>query len=86
MADFKVGEVTHYYQSVGIAMVHLASDLGTGDKIKFVSGDEVLFTQIIEVLQVGYKKLTMARKGELVGLKTINEVKNGTEVYKTTED
>ena len=85
MADFKVGEVTHYYQSVGIAMIHLASDLGMGDKIKFVSGSDVLFTQTIELLQIGYKKITMARKGELVGLKTLKEVKNGTEVYKIEE-
>jgi putative protease len=82
MADFKVGKVTHYYDKIGVAIVELDADLGSGDKVKFVRGGEDLFEQSVESMQIEHKQIKSAKKGDVVGLKADQEVKEGAEVYK----
>ncbi|BCX14868.1 MAG: hypothetical protein KatS3mg088_551 [Patescibacteria group bacterium] len=79
---FKVGKVTHYYDKIGVAVVELTGDLAVGDKIKFVRGGEDLFEQTVESIQVEHNKIDAAKKGETVGLKVDQPLKEGTEIYK----
>jgi putative protease len=80
---FKVGHVTHYYDKLGVAIVELDGNLAVGDKIKFVKGGEDLFEQNVESIQVAHEKKDSADKGDVVGLKTNEIVKEGAEVYKS---
>ena len=82
MADFKIGKVTHYYDKIGVAIVELDGTLSLGDKIKFARGGEDLFEQGVESIQIEHEKKDSAGKGDVVGLKTDAEVKEGAEVYK----
>lgn len=82
MADFKVGKVTHFYDKIGVAVVELDGSIAIGDTIKFVRGGEDLFTQKIGSIQVEHEKKDSAGKGDVVGLKTEGEVKEGAEIYK----
>jgi acetaldehyde dehydrogenase (acetylating) len=84
MADLKVGKVTHYYDKIGVAVVELSGNLTTDDEIKFVRGGEDLFSQKVGSMQVEHEKLDSAGKGQVVGLKTDQEVKEGAEVYKVS--
>lgn len=79
---FKVGRVTHYYDKLSVAIVDLDAPLSVGDKIKFVRGGEDLFSQTVESIQIEHEKKDTAGKGDVVGLKTNEAVKEGTEVYK----
>lgn len=79
---FKVGHVTHYYDKIGVAIVELDAPLAVGDRIKFVRGGEDLFEQNVNSIQVEHEKKDSAGKGEVVGLKTDQAVKEGAEVYK----
>jgi len=79
---FKVGTVTHYYDKIGVAIVELSATLSVGEKVKFVRGGEDLFTEVVESIQIEHKKLDSAGKGDVVGLKTQEVVKAGTEVFK----
>lgn len=79
---FKVGRVTHYYDKIGVAVVELTGDLAVGDRIKFVRGGEDLFEQTVESMQVEHNKIDSAKKGETVGLKVDQPLKEGTEIYK----
>ena len=79
---FKVGKVTHFYDKIGVAIVELDSLLGVGDKIKFVRGGEEMFDQIVESIQVEHRKVDSAGKGSVVGLKTNEKVRQGSEVFK----
>jgi putative protease len=79
---FKVGKVTHYYDKIGVAVVELTGDLAVGDRIKFVRGGEDLFEQTVESIQVEHNKIDSAKKGETVGLKVDQPLKEGTEIYK----
>lgn len=79
---FKIGRVTHYYDKIGVAVVELDNSLGVGDKIKFVKDGEDLFSQDIDSIQVEHEKINTASRGDVVGLKTVQEVKAGTEIFK----
>lgn len=79
---FKVGKVTHYYDKIGVAIVELAGQLSVGDKIKFVRGGEDVFEQTVDSIQIEHEKKESASKGQIVGLKTEKEVKEGAEVFK----
>lgn len=82
MAEFKVGRVTHYYDKIGVAIIELDSDLGVGDRIKFSRGGEEMFEQDVESIQIEHEKKDKASKGEVIGLKTTKEVKEGAEVFR----
>ena len=82
MDGVKVGIVTHYYEKIKVAIISVESDLKVGDKIKFVRGGEDLFEQIIDSMQVEHKNIDPAIKGNVIGLKVENEVKEGAEVYR----
>ena len=77
----KVGKVTHFYDNIGVAIVELSATLKVGDKIKF-EGHGADFEQDVESLQIEHKPVEKASKGEVVGLKTEQAVKEGTEVEK----
>ena len=79
---FKVGKVTHYYDKLNVAIVDLDGTLSVGDNIKFVRGEEDLFGQKVESIQIEHEKKDTAAKGDVIGLKTNEAVKEGTEVYK----
>ena len=65
-----------------MAIVELDGPLSVGDKIKFTRGGEDLFEQKVESIQIEHEKKDTAKKGDVVGLKTQEAVKEGTEVYK----
>ena len=82
MADFKIGKVSHYYDKIKVAIVELDSDLSVGDKIKFVRGGEDLFEQNVDSIQIEHNNIQSAKKGDIIGLRVDNELKEGAEVYK----
>ena len=79
---FKIGKVSHYYDKLNVAIVDLDGTLSVGDNIKFTRGGEDLFEQKVESIQIEHEKKDSAGKGDVVGLKTQEAVKEGTEVYK----
>lgn len=84
MADFKIGKVTHYYDKIQVAIIELDADLSVGDKIKFVRGGEDMFEQDVSSMQIEHEKIDSAKKGDVIGLKVEQDLKEGAEVYKTS--
>ena len=82
MTDIRVGEVTHFYDKINVAILELTADLSKGDKIKFVRGGEDLFEQEVESMQIEHDKLDSAKKGDVIGLKVNEILKEGAEVFK----
>ncbi len=82
MADKKIGKVVHYYDKIGVAVVELAGPLAKGDTIKFVKNGEELFGQQVASMQSEHQDIDKAKKGESVGMKVDQAVKDGVEVYK----
>jgi len=85
MTNFKIGKVTHYFDKIGVAIVELTANLAVGDKLKFVRGGEDIFEQAVESIQIEHEKKESAKKGDIIGLKVDQEVKEGAEVYKVSD-
>lgn len=79
---FKVGKVTHFYDTLGVAIIELDAPLAVKDKIKFVREGRDLFEQEVDSIQIGHEKRDSAKAGEMIALKTYEVVKEGTDVYK----
>ena len=82
MADPKViGTITHYYDNIGVGVINLKGTLKVGDSIMLRRGDQE-FTQEVESMQVEHKNVEKAKKGDDVGLKLSQKVKEGAVVMK----
>ncbi|HUV46778.1 MAG TPA: hypothetical protein VMW29_01455 [Candidatus Bathyarchaeia archaeon] len=81
MVDQKVGVVIHYYDKLGVAIVDLSSDLSLGDKIK-IAGDDQELIQEVSSMQIEHKPVNNAKKGDSIGLKVDQVVKEKAEVFK----
>lgn len=76
-----VGEITHYFNNIGVGVIELSGVLKVGDTIRIIGG-ETDFTQEIESMEVEHEKVEKAKKGEAVGLKVSQKVREGYKVYK----
>jgi translation elongation factor EF-1alpha len=76
-----VGEINHYYSKIGVGIVELKDSLKPGDKIKIV-GHSTDIEQDVESLQVDHAEVTEAKKGDVIGLKVTDKVREGDKVYK----
>ncbi len=76
----QIGKVTHYYDKIGVAVVELSQMLKTGDKIKF-SGHDKEFSQEVSSMQIEHNQINQAKKGDIVGMKVDQPVKEGDVVY-----
>lgn len=75
----KIGKVTHYYGNIDVAILKLTNSLKVGDRIKF-EGHGVDFEQEVSSMQINHESVEKAKKGDDVGLKVDQPVKEGTEV------
>jgi len=77
----EVGEVSHYYSRIGVAVVELKKPLSVGDKI-LISGATTHFEQNVQSMQIEHKDVKKARKGQSIGLKVDEKVRKNDVVYK----
>lgn len=78
----KVGEVTHYFPHPEAAIVELSAGLKKGDWIRVVGGVDTDFEQKVTSMEVDHEKIEEAEKGDEVGLKVEEKVRDGYEVYR----
>ena len=79
---FKLGKVTHYYDKIGVAVVHLDNPISVGDNVVLIKDGEEIFRQTIDSIQIEHEKRESAERGEIIGLKIEEPVKEGTEIFK----
>lgn len=85
MPEQLIGEITHYFDKLGVAVVKLdKGTLSVGDMVKFKHGEKE-FQQLIGSLEIDRQPVGKIKSGEEAGLKTDEPVKQGWQVYKVTE-
>ncbi len=81
MAEEKpIGKVTHYYGGIGVAIIKFNREVKVGETIHF-KGPHTDFTQKIDSMQYDHKDIESAKKGQEVGIKTEQKVRESDEVY-----
>jgi len=69
MSGTRIGEVTHYFDRLGVATILLTNSLTKGDSVHFL-GHGSDFIQSITSMQVEHETILAAKKGEEVAIKT----------------
>ena len=76
-----VGKVTHYFSKIGVAIIEVSSTLKVGDEIS-IEGTATNLTQKVDSMQIEHKNVEHAKKGESVGMKVADRVREGDMVFK----
>lgn len=78
-----IGKVAHYFDHIGVAVIELSNTLKKGDTIRIVGGLETDFEEKIVSMEKEHQKIETAKKGEEIGLKVAQKVREGYKVYKS---
>ena len=81
MGVIRIGRVTNFLSKIGVAVIELESGLSAGDKI-VLKGGQRAFEQVVDSMQINNQNVDNAAKGELVGVKVRQKVKQNDIVYK----
>lgn len=77
-----VGEITHYFSNIGVAVIKLSGALKAGETIRIVGGVDTDFEQVVSSMEVEHKQVEVANPGDDIGLKVEQKVREGYKVYK----
>ena len=80
----KVGEVTHYFTKIGVAVIDVTAPIKVGDRIA-VKGMTTNFEQTVDSMQIDGKNIEEAKKGDDIGMKVADRVRMGDVVYRLVE-
>ncbi len=76
-----IGQVVHFFDQIGVAVIELSKAMKVGDQIRFVGG-ETDFTQDVTSMEVDHQKIDKAKAKQEVGMKVDQKVRPGYRVYK----
>lgn len=79
--EISVGEISHYYNAAGVAAMEITDSLEVGNTIH-VKGHTTDFEQKVESMQIEHKEITKATKGQVIGLKVKDYVRQHDKVYR----
>lgn len=77
----EVGNVTHFFSKISVAIIELSSLLNVGDTILF-KGPTTDFQQEVESMQIEHENINQAEAGQIIGLKVDQRVRKGDIMYK----
>ncbi len=84
MEEKLVGKISHFFNKISVGIIELSDELKTGDKIH-IKGHSTDFEQEVASIQVEHQDVPEAKKGDSVGIKVDQAVKEHDEVYKVVE-
>lgn len=78
-----IGEVTHYYSKIGVAIIKFFKTVPLGTKVRF-RGATTDFEQTINSMQFDHKSISEAKKNQEVGVKVDQKVREGDKVFEVS--
>lgn len=80
----EVGKITHFFTKISVAIVELTDTLVVGDQI-LIKGPTTSVEQKVESMQIEHETVEEAKRGQSVGLKVNDHVREYDVVYKVKE-
>jgi len=77
-----IGQVSHYFSKIGVAVIELSDKLLAGDTVRIIGGEATDFEQDVGSMEVEHEKIKKAKAGDAVGIKVKEKVREGYKVYK----
>ena len=85
MTETQVGVVEHYFDKIGVAAIKLTEgELSVGDTIH-IQGHTTDLTCTVESMQIEHDSVDKAKKGDAVGMKIGEKVREHDRVSRVTE-
>lgn len=77
-----IGEVAHFFDKISVAVIKLSANLKEGETIRLEDAHGNGFEQTASSMQVDRAAIKEAKKGQSVGLKVEQPVREGSKVYR----
>ena len=82
MEQEKIGFVSNYFSKISVAAVEITGGtVAVGDTLHFL-GHTTDFESTVHSMQIEHASITEAKKGDSVGIKVPEKVREGDKVYK----
>jgi putative protease len=75
-----IGKVVHYFTEIKVAAIELSDALKVGDTVH-IKGHTTDLNQKIDSMQIDKESIESAKKGESIGIKVDDHVREGDEVF-----
>lgn len=85
MSGIQVGQVTHYYEHLQVAVLALSEPIHVGDYV-YIAGHTTSIHQKVTSLQIDHQPVSEALAGQDVALKVIGRVRVHDAVYRSTAE
>ena len=86
MKEDYIGFVSNYFSKISVAAIEMTEGtLSVGDKIHFL-GHTTEYETTVHSMQIEHKSVTKVKKGDSVGVKVPEKVREGDKVYKIVAD
>lgn len=79
----EIGEVSHYFTKINVAVLELRAPLTVGDRI-LIRGSTTDLEQVVESMQIEHENVQRAEAGQSIGMKVKERVRENDTVYKIT--
>lgn len=84
MSEKKIGVISHYFGKISVAGIEIEKGkLEAGDTIR-IKGHTTDFTQVIKSMQIDLQTVEVVKKGDSIGIKVSERVREHDEVYKVS--
>ena len=83
--ELEIGDITHYYSHLSVAVVNLSDGLKVGDTIHIL-GHMTDFMQKVTSMEVDHHRVVLVEPGENVALKVVEPVREHDTIYRVTKE
>ena len=85
MSGTQIGQITHYFDHIGVAALTLSEPLRVGDTVHIL-GHSTDFQQKVTSLQIEHQAVNEAKAGDDVAMKVTQKVHPHDKVFKITDE
>lgn len=83
--ETQIGQITHFYNGISVAVLALTDSLELGDMVHFL-GHTTDFIQNVTSMEIDHKKVDSVSPGDEMALKVNNPVRKGDAIYKISAE
>ena len=86
MDEEKIGYISNYFSKISVAAVEITDGtVSVGDTLHYL-GHTTDFESTVRSMQIEHNSIAEAKKGDSVGIKVPERVREGDKVYKVAAD
>ena len=85
MEGKRIGEITHFYNNISVAVINLKGTIRVGDTIHIL-GRTTDFRQKVTSMQIEHEAIEEAGPGSEIAMKVVRRVRRRDKVFKLIED